>query len=315
MYKKMRVLVTIFVLIILVTSISSCGVGGGGVGDGGGEGDFQPHTGTQSLEMLFSPGSPPSVIYSNQNNIPMLLEIRNKGAHPLSGQIFLSGFDSNIITITPNRFSISNLDPVTTINREGGLMIENLKITSIRMPPGLDRYNPTLQITACYDYETKASPMICVDPQPYKGIASDKTCVPGVISVGAGQGAPVSVGSIEQEIIPGKEMLFRVRLVNNGGGDIVTTTACDKPLEYNQVNLMSIQDSQITISGASIEVQPKDLKFNNNAATIFVKSSMPTGGGGTEYLTAMTINLKYKYRKTYSRRLEIRNTQSYSGTP
>ncbi len=308
MNKKMRVLFILNALLIFIFAIAGCGTSGGGSGEN--QGDFQPHVGYESLDMQFSSGSPPTTIYSNQRTIPMLLELRNKGAYEMTGgTIYLSGFDKSILHLDKESFSVGKLDPVTTINQEGGFRIENIVITSITMPEGLDRYTPTLMLTACYPYKTEASVMICVDPEPYKGVAADKTCRPGVVSVGAGQGAPIAIASIDQEIIPKEKMLFRIRLVNSGGGDVVTTTTCNRPLEYNEVDIMPVNAGNIKISGLSVNtVQPTELKFTNNAATIYVESSIPSTG--TEYLAAMSVNLQYFYRKTYSRRLEIRNAQS-----
>jgi len=65
------------------------------------------------------------------------------------------------------------------------------------LPNSLEQFPQPIMATACFDYATRASTMICVDPRPNSAIA--KPCIPQTVSLGSGQGGPVAVTRIEQQ--------------------------------------------------------------------------------------------------------------------
>jgi hypothetical protein len=74
------------------------------------------------------------------------------------------------------------------------------------LPEGVENYNPTFLVKACYDYVTIASPVMCIDPQPHSN--AEKVCTPHTVHLSGGQGAPVAVTKVEQISSPSKIVFY-----------------------------------------------------------------------------------------------------------
>ncbi|RME53067.1 hypothetical protein D6783_02985 [Candidatus Woesearchaeota archaeon] len=82
-------------------------------------------------------------------------------------------------------------------------------------PAGLDEIRQNFLLTSCYLYTTYATPLVCIDPEPFN--EGEKVCRPRTITWGKGQGAPVTITSIYQENTPLKVRFdFEVRNVGTG---------------------------------------------------------------------------------------------------
>lgn len=287
----------LFVLLVLTFLVVSCQYTQ--------RGKPQPvlaYTGTQGLVINFVPNYPPTVIYSSGNNEDsehnVIVEIRNKGAYKTSGQLYLTGFDQNIIKITDTPRALPTIEGKSPLNLEGGYAQIQFPSTTtfwIDLPEGTDVYPVTLQATACYDYRTIATLSVCVDPDPY-GVIRQKACVPFGANTGGGQGAPVAITSVQQESLPGK-VIFKMTISNVGGGQVLDeglSSQCTQRLKYAQQDIIRIVKAQL--SGASGSCTPsvgQDLRMVNNQAQLTCTFNLPTGK--LAYTTTLEVELAYGY--------------------
>ena len=172
--------------------------------DDGGGADFE--RGPQGLVMSFLPNYPgDKYLVSENTDFSVVVDVKNEGTYPEEefdddeGSIYLSGFDTDIIDMDdddiylyrmylPGASPINPVGSFDTAEFEGTIRFSELEV---------DEYNPIFLVTACYHYETKASPPICIDPYPFDE-RQDKVCHIGTKTLST-QGAPITVNRIEQE--------------------------------------------------------------------------------------------------------------------
>lgn len=294
-------------------------------------------TGTEGIVMNFLPNRPPDKIIADatQLEIPIMIEVRNRGAFPSSEErafdrwnendiIFVSGFDPILFLDwkvddrsedTPKALiGRRSLDGKGPLNPEGGydtiefvgtLYVDNLKI---------DRFKPSFLVTACYHYFTRANPTICIDPEPYSLTGEKKVCQVEDITLSS-QGAPIAITKVEEEILK-ESIQFRIHFKNLGNGEVIkldSLNKCspdsDEILDRKDIDLVKI--SNVRVSGGSItgSCKPTDQGyvrlFENEG---FVICSMPKRDDvKTAYNTPLFIELEYGYRTSISKTVEIIN--------
>ena len=272
-------------------------------------------TGTEALAIAFETNQPPTKQYDTEG-FNVLLSIKNKGAADVGGpmdKIYLSGFDPQIITGIPTTGkNIQHLKGKDAFRPQQG--DENaLAFTGTISRLRTDSYPVRIMATACYQYETIASPIVCVDPSPFDTTTREKPCTPTNVALSS-QGAPVSVTAVEVEPRPGKTGL-RIKIKNVGGGDAFKAEALQKcnpydqkGLEYSEIDHVLLAD--ISIGGQSITQTCRPLengyiRLTNGAGEVYCDYA-PIGN--TAYSTPLTINLKYGYRTYLYKNIEIIKT-------
>jgi hypothetical protein len=172
-------------------------------------------------------------------------------------------------------------------------------------------YKPTFMLTACYPYQTIATPLICIDPNPLD-TTTDKACRVQKVYATGSQGAPVSVESIEAEARP-NGMYFRIHISNKAGGteqasgtvfNMNSMGSCPGGLQYRDLNTLTYTAA---ISGQPLDCEPQshEVRLVNEQATIFCKYlNMPRVPA---FQTPIEIRLQYGYKSSISKMVEIEN--------
>ena len=187
-------------------------------------------TGTEGMSVGFTPNNPPATIYveeNQQNKVDVIVELSNKGAYPQpedgkppSGKVFLSGYDQNILEFNPNFYDLGkkSLYGKSLIDIRGGsdIMIFN---GDIKDNLKVDKYEPILLATLCYNYQTIAGPPVCIDPDPHPQVKQKKVCEAAPITL-TSQGAPVAVVGIDVNALATKT-IFTIAIKNVGSGDVI----------------------------------------------------------------------------------------------
>jgi hypothetical protein len=306
-----RIIPSICVFLILLL-IAGCGSFGGGSGEPPVSAEFVA-TGTEGIVMQFVPDQPPNKVYT-QSPLSFLVEIRNRGTYTVpSAAFFLTGFDPNILmNLISSQIIGEPLEGKSPFNPEGGYTTLMFDSPTVNLPTSMPNYKPMFLLTACYPYETIATPLICVDPNPLD-TTPDKACrVQKVYSTGS-QGAPVAVQSIESEARP-TGMFFRIHISNVAGGTEQSSgtvfkqemmQGCPAGLQYRDLNTLRYE---VFISGGQpLDCEPKthEIRLVNNKATIFCKHQnlqmMPA------YQTPLEVRLIYGYKSSIGKMVEIEN--------
>lgn len=283
----------------------------------------KPHHGTEGLVLDFVKDAPPLRAYDGEK-IYIYVEVRNKGAYPinpdekLNGMLFLSGFDSSIITIDSHnlengiKLDDDELKGKSNYNPEGGYQL--IKFSGdIKFPEHLGLYIPTFVATACYEYKTTAAVDVCLDPNPLA--ITERVCEVKDISL-TSQGAPVAVTKVEERILnlatENKKVQFKIYIENVGEGDIIKPDEgwLEKCNPYKAGLDLESEDrvlvEEVKLGDKPITCQPlinNYLQLYNGRGFMICESTFK---GETAYTTKLLIKLKYAYRNEISKSVRIR---------
>jgi len=278
-------------------------------------------TGTEGLTLSL-PASSPQKLYEGDSNVPLVVEVRNKGAFPqedetkgntrLDGKIWISGYDDQILTISPVSQSLNDdgeLEGKSPYNTDGGYKAYTftMGVGTDNLPDGMPYYNPTLILTAVYKYKTIASPMICLDPQPRSTKIREKVCtIQESIGLGS-QGAPVSVTKVEQDVTSEK-FLFKIYVDNEGGGLVIPTTQVsidpNRGYEWNDLDKVRYE-----VSVGNEQINRQDCRPRNEVKLIdgkgYIFCTWDIRDEERTYETVLNVELNYGYTTSIEKEIEI----------
>ncbi len=311
--KKRGIFVLLSIIIIILSLFSiSCTKKGIMPGE---EEEIDVYRGTQGLEMEFVRNLPRSKIYDT-DTLDIVVELKNKGTSDLKGNkcyLTLSGFDRNILPELYGLYSTpmqcGDLEKKSIYNPEGGFDTKEYIATAIYLPEGVDSLPQNIILHACYEYQTKASPIICINPRLYDLRAAEEACVVQDVSLAGGQGAPVAVTRVDVDMMKNKA-LFKIYITNIGKGTVLSSTTsfrteCPFFIDYNNMNI--IDNFQVSLSGAGyVDCKPDKIRLINNRGTI--TCTAPLYQIESAYTTPLRITLNYRYLDSISKQIEIIKT-------
>ena len=310
----MRKEVLIASIVILLVFIVGCN--GIGKGPSTQRVDEQYHKGTQGITINFIKNAPPDRVYE-RDNLDISIEVKNQGAYPegnkVKGKIELSGFDPNSIkgSWDGGNSMPADLEGRSQYNPEGGYAVMTYKDRSgVHVPFDADYYEPTIIAHACYDYKTIADPVVCIDPDPFEIVEEKKVCNIGDVSLGGGQGAPVAVTRIEEEV-GSDQIFFRIHIANVGDGSVMLPRAYgDCPFDVEFYELDKVVAKAKLPYDASPDCNPKGtasdpIRLVNNNGYMFCKFRKPASDSA--YTTALNVELDYVYSSSVSKKIKIIN--------
>ncbi|MBW2977254.1 hypothetical protein KY331_00255 [Candidatus Woesearchaeota archaeon] len=310
----MRKKTLIILLLISMLFLTSCKVRRPGEPE-----ERQPeeiYKGTKGVDISFVKGLPPSKIYDT-STLTLIAELRNQGTADVTGKCFLhlSGFDDKIVQIMQKSKACGLLEGKSVLNPEGGFDTQEFTTDRIWMPEGTDSYKPKFVITACYDYETTANPLVCIDPNLYSIQPVEQACQVKDVMTAGGQGAPVGVTRVDVDMMKNK-VLFKIHITNQGKGQVLRTglsktgygpNSCPFNLDYDDLNIV---DYDVSMRGASLikcspELAGSRVRLVDNKATVFCTFAI---SGEYAFTTPLNIRLNYAYMDSISKDVEILRT-------
>src|SRR3989344_2765538 len=279
----------LIVLSCLLVFLSACVI------DSGSTNQQNWRSGTQGIVMSFVQNSPPSEVVS-RSNVVVVLEYSNKGAATTSPTFYLGGFDSNILPFGNTRVSpgsIGGKDQYNIAGSQPGFLKweTGINLGSLRE---VDSFKQYLSVTACYPYQTLASPIICVDPQKYEYIAPAR-CDFDVKELGSRQGGPMAVTEVKQKATT-NEIFLEIHVENKGSGTPYLQGDC-LTLGYEQVDQVSL--AEVTMSGRKFSCSPSTIRLVNGKGYAICSLGINVD---SYYETPLTIRLNYNYRDTLPRK-------------
>lgn len=294
-------------------------------------------TGTEGISVSFLPNNPPAIIHVADKDTPfdVVLELRNRGAYPQPDEnreqqvtVYLSGYDRNILKLDVNQDDVNrlstSLEGKSNVNIIGGTDIVTFKGTVSVNNLKVEKYEPTLLATACYQYFTTAGPSVCIDPDPYSTLSQKKVCEVNGISLSS-QGAPIAVVGIDEEAFQDKTQ-FKISIKNVGGGDVIKKDVigakCDpignEKLSREEVDKVYLE--KVTIGDTNLECSPfaegpvkgseGAIRLINGEAYVVCELNKAAYSAyrdsKTSFTTPLNIKIAYGYRTTAQRSLQIK---------
>ncbi|MBI2134082.1 hypothetical protein HYU11_05360 [Candidatus Woesearchaeota archaeon] len=274
-------------------------------------------TGTKGLVMSFIPGSPPDR-FLGDGKLDVAVQVKNAGttsienSNGFGGNIYLTGFDRNIIAFDKEADGINLLGGRNLYDPEGEIDIKEFQ-GNVKLADGVDTYKTTLMATACYSYETTAAPMVCIDPDPFGSKTKQKACTTQNVGLSGGQGAPISVTKVE--LNPSSEKLrFTIHFSNSGGGMVydMNSQNCNpystglSSKEKNVVSVEEVRIGSIDITGTCKPLIDRKFTLINNARNIMCELDIQSSGiPQSAFSSPLLIRVRYGYTTSISKSIEI----------
>ena len=277
----------------------------------------QLKTGIKGVELSLIPNYPPATIY-DQNELIAILEIKNLGNHHLEAEecfVQATGFDPNILrggldVLRSCAENIGTLEGKTVYNLEGGFNQIEFKASNIALPHGIFDYQPNLNFLVCYNYQTTASPQVCIDPLLYQVSSLQKACnYRNSVAVGGGQGGPVGVSHVGVDMV-GNRAIFDITISNLGSGTVLSPftdlQGCGDATTVTRQDFDKVAYS-VQLADAFGTCNPRDgiVRLNNGRGKIVCSFDVP---GTTAYETPLLIDLNYNYLNSISRSVRVIKT-------
>lgn len=301
---KKIILCAMIVMIALL--LSSCTT----IGTKGSAGNSQNYrTGTKGIVFNFINNNPPSRIY-NGDALTLTVEYVNKGAYDvIGGYFYLTGYDENIIFL--DRSATNFAAKGKSIYNPDGVLVETASFMDSRivLPENFnaEELKQNFLLTACYDYETLATPLVCIDPDPYTTNPVEKTCTVKDVSLSGGQGAPVAVTLVQEESSRNK-VQFKIHVSNVGGGDVIDPTVsvanCHTQLRTTDMDKVSIHAE---FSGRPLLCEPQIIRLSGGSGFAYCSAPTEDFRQMTAYNTILNIYIDYGYRDSISKSVQIIN--------
>ncbi len=317
MNKKLIPVLLVLSIFSLMLIGASCSTTQGGQASGK---SFR--TGSEGLEMKFLAGNPPGEIMTGVDNIPIVIEVRNKGAYPSTneqfrGDIYLSGYDPQILKISPTHIQLSSDDLFgrNEMYQQGGMQrVYDFKIGSVALYGG-DKSQQKIMATACYQYATIVEAPICVDPDPYGITIKDKVCSAKDVTL-TSQGGPVTVTKIEQDMLKDRiQFTIHIKHLGKGTATLFSTDSysnCPDKISYENLN-------KVVIEEASLGGRPLTCSAGSYGKPVYIPAQGKSGGEGiavcttsggftkqdAAYQSTIMLKLAYAYRDTASATVNV----------
>lgn len=285
--------------------MSGCTSSGTGTGNTNTDGSI---TGTYGLTARFLDNMPPDKIYLSEGDsqdYPVMIELKNVGAKDLNPEdilFSLTGFDVNLINYADNQMS-ETIAGKSIYNKEGGISVVDLGAITPEMNKIGRGYNPTFLLNVFYNYETKATVPICVDPRSYDPNVKNRACTVSDVTLSGGQGAPVAVVKVEEVASPTK-ILFRIYFSNVGGGTLFSTynlpDVLSNGIQQREMDKMYIDS--VTLGGEELTC----IKSNSEIRVQDMLSCTYEGFSTKDaFSTVLNIKVKYSYATSIQKSVNI----------
>ena len=246
--------------------------------------------GTKGLEINIIKNLPPEETWKG-NAFVIGIELINAGAFNITdGELALSGFDPEYIGIQKPQetFELNGKQPGYP---DGESKVFNFEVQNLGIREGSEEYVSSFSIRTEYNYETTATAEVCINPDIYSTVKTKHVCEIGPITLRGGQGAPVSVVSIDETISPvglNHEVSFIFHIKNQGEGRVMN-------------KFIKVKEAKLS----NQELECKDnIEFENKEDNLIQCSVILEELRGA-YITPLSITFEYEYENVVDHKLKI----------
>ncbi|MBI4450553.1 hypothetical protein HY642_01135, partial [Candidatus Woesearchaeota archaeon] len=278
------------------------------------------HQGTKGLEMEFMEGLPPKEVYTG-DTFQLALKLNNLGAQTIEGGVFTLGTDA-YVRVEESQARTFDIVGKDVNAATGGQMTVTFNAIAKGLEAERETHTTLVSFNACYPYATYATGSVCVDSDVFN-TRTNKPCKVSSVSMGGGQGAPVSVTKITPRMVLHEDKsrivpTFEIEISNAGKGQVVTpdkvADACTgAALGAENLNTMR---AVVKMVDQELDCQPKAAPESREKAALVklerkqdtIRCSLKEGIPKTKgtFLTPLTITLEYGYFDTITKQVLLR---------
>ena len=308
------------------------------------------YIGFEGLSAAFAKNAPPLQIFE-EIEFPIMLRISNRGAYSIpkdnKGLLQIAGAvptnlvsnlkleaDSKASPSAKNNEAFFEAEGKTPINAKGEEIIIVFTAKAGNLPSTQNEQKVQVGAILCYPYKTLLSATVCIDPD-YAGLrAEKKACSARDLVYPNGQGAPIAITKIEQQISPDKgdpnkvKPRFIIYLEKKGKGAPISDKDgkflenCRNPKIEEQKSLFNVAfvTAQMPRESGKIDLEcnrdPKSAdkftgkaEFVDNKDTIRCTLSEGISKTRSAYAAPLKVEVAYGYTQTETAEFSIKKTQ------
>lgn len=297
------------------------------------------YKGQDGLLMNFLENAPPAEVFED-SPFRVYVELENRGAFDILDGYLALGLEDDYMSINrgwsdlePSRieavdekhviFDLNGKSLENSLGEENiiTVIVDALKIKEEQS----ERHTSDVLMTACYEYQTKAAPTVCVDTNIYELKPVEKSCTVKDVDL-TSQGAPLAVTLVEVEMLPEENKIkphFLIHIENKGNGEVVRKGKIEQAcysgeLDYSDTNIVYVE---AFLSDKQLNCEPKKenddlksivkLKDKKAIARCFTKDDDAISKEEGTYTTPLKITLDYGYTFTISKSVTIKKVLTY----
>ncbi len=286
------------------------------------------YSGTEGLSMKFMENAPPYTV-PTQSYVPIGLDLENKGAVDITNGIILIRYPQDLLILENNKISVDIEGKETNII--GGRQITILDgLTKDAKKLGTEKPQARIAATSCYDYATKLSAGICINPDSY-GIAKAAGRKPACeqkTSTFSGQGAPVAITKVETVTLSRGEHIdiqIKAYIENKGRGVVYRKGGGFCTSADAKENTLFVRASLL---GKDTSCLPNNFVLSDRNDENYVTCIFTDLPAQAAFVTKLSVVAEYGYSETISKDFTVdpipgtcracNNIETYSrmtGTP
>lgn len=186
--------------------------------------EIDVYAGFEGLSVAFAKNAPPLQIFEDID-FPIMLRISNRGAYTITdkqGLLQISAptdlvknlkleRDSKASPSAKDNEALFEIEGKSLINAKGEEIIVIFTAKAGKLQSSQTEQKVNIHAYLCYPYNTTLSATVCIDPD-YAGLrAEKKVCTVKDVIYPAGQGAPIAITKIEEQIVPDKDDQNKVK--------------------------------------------------------------------------------------------------------
>ena len=334
----------IFFLLALALFLSSCG----SFTSTSNSKDVNFFAGKEGLSVEFSKVAPPENVFEN-SDFPIFLRVRNLGAYDIqqkSGTIAIglekdyvpkikSIDQSGNVGISGNDQILFDVKGKSQINPKGEEILVSMTAATGKLDPQSETKQSTMTATFCYPYKTTLSTPICIDPDIADASASKKICKAQEMNFNSGQGAPIAVTKIIQQMVPDNDKVkpqFLIFIENIGSGSPININNYNKACTQSDDSLKNFwnvasvkvsasnneqlvccpnKDGKCAESESGVNDYEGFLKFRDKKD--FVRCTFKNGipKNADAYTSPLKVEIDYGYVQTYAASFTIQKPAKF----
>ncbi len=258
-------------------------------------------TGTEGLSMKFMENAPPATVPS-QSYVPIGLMLENKGAADINDGVIVIRYPEDIMVVEKDRIEVNIEGKETTI--VGGKQITILDgLTKRPGMIGTEKPKARIAATSCYDYQTKLSTGICINPDSFgvKKASGRKPACEQKDASFSGQGAPVAITKIDATTISrGEQVDVQVKayIANKNRGVIYRkgTNYCSSSGAGEKTVFV-----RASLLGKDASCLPGEFALSERSEENYVTCIFSGLPASDAFVTQLSIVAEYGYSETISK--------------
>lgn len=266
------------------------------------------HTGTEGIVVGFAEKTPPSKMYEDSST-PIIILAENRGVYNVQNGIWTLSGDTGIFMFEDEGEGTFSVVGKSKDNPVPGKYYIETRARTLALDSQRQIHSGTITATICYPYETQAGINVCVDTDPLNMGDRKKTCQAATVSGGGGQGGPVSVDSVDVDMIPEGDYTrpeFTIHISNSGGGLVVdpskTPLACQS--SGAPEGLFDTVEVRARLSDITLDCDNK-VKLEQGSASVNCVATEPVSRELGSYYSPLAITLKYGYTQSIVAQVQV----------